>query len=189
MYGRACEALHFMDMRARAMKEALALLSCGADGTLRLWNARMGKLIFGVPDVCAPGESATAMCAEETNTFVITPDSAGRVKVWDVSRRSAPRAHDHGGAVDADGDGLFDEIDDDDPYGLKPKVARDGEDPSGQGVAARGGRTRSRSRARRVPQRDRGDPQRAVDAHRARARSPASRWGCSVRRRRGRSSA
>ena len=53
------------------------------------------------------------------------------VKVWDVSKlKTYLERTIMGGKVDADGDGLFDEIDDDDPYGLKPKVGwGDGEDP------------------------------------------------------------
>jgi WD40 repeat protein len=85
LHARAVETLSFLDRRCRVMKESVALASSGADTMLRFWNARAGQLILSIPNACEPNESVRWLSAEDTNTFVVTGDSGGRVRVWDIS--------------------------------------------------------------------------------------------------------
>ena len=60
-------------------------LICGtSDGYLRLYSVSDMRLIDEVR-ACAKGEGVRHLCAEGSTTFVVTGDTAGRVKVWDVT--------------------------------------------------------------------------------------------------------
>ena len=88
LHSRAVECLCFLDGRARLKSELLVLASCGADGSLRFWNTRLGDCLFTVEGACSQGDSLQHMAVDETLTFLVTGDSSGRVKVWDMSHLS-----------------------------------------------------------------------------------------------------
>ena len=83
------ECLAFLDPKAHALADAPTLVSCGADGCLRVWNVRpFGEgtgHAFAVRGCCAPSESLTALAVAENNEHIVTGDSAGRLIVWVVS--------------------------------------------------------------------------------------------------------
>ena len=99
---RAVECLRFLD--PGLMREVIVLASCGADGSLRFWNTRLGECLLTVEGVCLPGDSLLHMAVDETSTFLVTGDSSGRVKVWDMSHLSdlAALAPDGGATARAD---------------------------------------------------------------------------------------
>ena len=102
LQSRAVECLRFLD--PRLMREVIVLASCGADGCLRFWNTRLGECMLTVEGVCSPGDSLLHMAVDETSTFLVTGDSSGRVKVWDMLHLSdlAALAPDGGATARAD---------------------------------------------------------------------------------------
>ena len=61
------------------------LVSASSDGSISFWDARAGQLLLHVADACERIDGLLHVCAEETNTFLITGDSGGHLKVWDIS--------------------------------------------------------------------------------------------------------
>jgi WD40 repeat protein len=67
-------------------KETATLLTGGGEGWVRAWSTHhkgglLGQFIAGH----SPGEAITSMFVDPQNEFLVTGDSAGYVKVWDVS--------------------------------------------------------------------------------------------------------
>lgn len=79
----AIETLGVIDANRQVLPAAA--LACGtADGFLRIYSP-MEMLLLDEVCACLPGEGVQHLCAEDSSTFLVTGDSSGRVKVWDIS--------------------------------------------------------------------------------------------------------
>lgn len=61
------------------------VVTVSAEGVLRFWHMASGHLLLELEAACEPNESLTALAIEETNTFLVTGDSGGYVRLWDVA--------------------------------------------------------------------------------------------------------
>ena len=86
LHSRSVEGVVFLESRNALLREALVVASCGADGALRFWSSRSGACMHTVEGACPPGDSLQSLCAETTSTILVSGDSAGRLKVWDLAR-------------------------------------------------------------------------------------------------------
>ena len=77
---RAIYKLIFLDKRAQA------LCGSGADGFLRFWNVKEGECVWEQPARHGAGEAVVALATDPANRFLFSGDSAGCIKVWDISR-------------------------------------------------------------------------------------------------------
>lgn len=90
--GCSVEALGFLDPEGKTLDGLAALVSCGADGCLRLWDMSAGgeegrnPLALSVRGICEPGESLTWLSVSADNNTIATADSSGHVAVWGVCR-------------------------------------------------------------------------------------------------------
>ena len=80
----AVESLCFLTSKCALLSEQV-LVAGSSDGSLSFWDARAGRLLLDVPDACGPAEGLLHIAAEETTTFLLTGDSGGFLKVWDIS--------------------------------------------------------------------------------------------------------
>lgn len=76
---RAIYKLVFLDRRAQA------LCGSGADGYLRFWNVKEGESVWVQHAQHADGEAVVALATDPANRCLFTGDSAGFLKVWDIS--------------------------------------------------------------------------------------------------------
>ena len=91
-YDRACESLCFLSARSDIL-EGPVLLSGGADGTLRAWLTNPEETSGEDPRptpratvrAAAESEEVTTIATDPENHHVFTGDSAGHVRVFDVS--------------------------------------------------------------------------------------------------------
>lgn len=93
-YNRACERLCFLTAR-NDIEEGPVLVSGGADGNLRVWltnrdgvnvaNSSATKPV-AVVRAAAESEDVTALNTDPTNSYLFTGDSAGHVRVFDISQ-------------------------------------------------------------------------------------------------------
>ncbi|CAG9462107.1 unnamed protein product [Pedinophyceae sp. YPF-701] len=83
---RSIEALAFL-----RDKLGFVFLSAGGDRHVRFWNSSSGALILDRPTGHRAGESITALAVTLDNAAVATGDSAGFIKVWDISRLDSRR--------------------------------------------------------------------------------------------------
>ena len=81
-----------LDVDQRAMWKVLflerrsqALVSASADGKLRFWNVKEGCLVWEMHAQHKNGEGVVSLATEPTNSYLFTGDSAGFLKIWDVS--------------------------------------------------------------------------------------------------------
>lgn len=69
---------------------SLLLLSAGGDGLVRVWvlcgTAAAGQLLCTLPGAVGAPEVVSACCVDEAGDHVALGDSAGHVRVWDISR-------------------------------------------------------------------------------------------------------
>ena len=93
-YNAACEKLCFLKARDDIV-EGPVLISGGADGNLRVWlTNREGINILDSPATkpvaiiraAAESEDITALSTDPTNSYLFTGDSAGHVRVFDISQ-------------------------------------------------------------------------------------------------------
>ena len=61
------------------------LLSSGADGFVRFWNVLTSTLLMELDCKHVPGESIVSLCLSDDCKRLMTADSIGCVKVWDLS--------------------------------------------------------------------------------------------------------
>mmetsp|Transcript_37768 Transcript_37768/g.61203 ORF Transcript_37768/g.61203 Transcript_37768/m.61203 type:complete len:933 (-) Transcript_37768:1406-4204(-) len=66
-------------------KRGNTLLSCGADGKMRIWNVRDARHVHSFHAGHAQGEPIISMSTDQSDSYIFTADAAGYVKVWDVS--------------------------------------------------------------------------------------------------------
>ena len=79
----AIETMVVLDPQRQVLPESA--LVCGtADGYLSIYSTSSMQLLDEI-HACAPGEGVNHLCMEASTTFVVTGDSSGRIKVWDVS--------------------------------------------------------------------------------------------------------
>ena len=60
-----------------------------ADGTVVLWSAATGDLLLEKAGAHAAGEAIIGLATDAANATLITADSGGCVKVWDLSELPA----------------------------------------------------------------------------------------------------
>ncbi|MEW5310065.1 MAG: hypothetical protein WDW38_001897 [Sanguina aurantia] len=77
---RAVEAIVFLGGRLRHI-----LVSVGADRMMRFWNVTEGDCVLEVFTGHRMGETVQALAADPINMLIATGDSAGFMKVWDMS--------------------------------------------------------------------------------------------------------
>ena len=80
---RAIEALGVLDKERNTLPD-IALVSGSADGYLRIYSASDMRFLDEMK-ACAAKEGIQTLSTEESSTFVLTGDTAGCVKVWDIS--------------------------------------------------------------------------------------------------------
>ena len=79
----AIETLAVIDPERQVLPDSV--LVCGtADGYLTLYSLSNMHLLDEVR-ACSPGEGIQHLCTEQSSTLLVTGDSGGRIKVWDVS--------------------------------------------------------------------------------------------------------
>ena len=86
---RAAETIAFgcfADDRGGAGSEKSFVVVGHADGHARMWHAREGRLAMDFHAGHRPGESVTAIAVNVAGTRVVTGDSVGRLRLWNVSR-------------------------------------------------------------------------------------------------------
>ena len=71
---------------ARARAASPLIVAISADGGLSFWHLLSGQLVLELEGACEANESLTALAKEETNCFLVTGDSAGYVRLWDVAQ-------------------------------------------------------------------------------------------------------
>ncbi|KAK9816486.1 hypothetical protein WJX72_000893 [[Myrmecia] bisecta] len=69
------------------------LVAVGADGWLRFWDAMHGRLLLECNAGHKVEESLLALCASPDNSRLVTGDSAGYIKLWDISVFAAMPRH------------------------------------------------------------------------------------------------
>lgn len=75
----------FLSKRTNNQNTA-TLLAAGTDGHVRAWSIHhSGGLLGQFVAVHDDSESVTAMLADSTNEFLVTGDSKGYIRVWDIS--------------------------------------------------------------------------------------------------------
>eukprot|EP00854_Cymbomonas_tetramitiformis_P007673 gene7673-9136_t len=62
------------------------LAACGADGCVRFWSSVDGNLCLEMHARHASGESLLQMCVHPEGRRLVTADSVGGIKVWDISK-------------------------------------------------------------------------------------------------------
>jgi len=88
----AVEKVLFLPKKRTASSPHVPLLSCGNDGYIRIWDTEEGKHVCKVHAVPhAPGESVVTMSANRENTVLVSGDSKGFVRVWDISHLTLDR--------------------------------------------------------------------------------------------------
>lgn len=80
---RACECIQFMPSRGSS---GYVLASIYADRFLRLWNSSAGNLSLEVYTEHRDGETVPALGINEEGNLIVTGDSKGFLKTWDIKR-------------------------------------------------------------------------------------------------------
>ena len=87
---RAAETIAFgcfaADDRGGSGSEKSFVVVGHADGHARMWHAREGRLAMDFHAGHRPGESVTAIAVNAAGTRLVTGDSVGRLRLWNVSR-------------------------------------------------------------------------------------------------------
>jgi len=61
------------------------IVSSGADGYIRFWNPFAGEQVYFEDARHYRGESIVALASDELNNFLVSGDTVGNVKLWDIS--------------------------------------------------------------------------------------------------------
>lgn len=78
-------ALAVIFLTARNTSLDASLISSGADGMIRWWNAEQGYLCWEMDGTQGRGEGIYAMRANTSGTLLITGDAFGWITCWDIS--------------------------------------------------------------------------------------------------------
>ncbi|KAJ3056891.1 WD40 repeat domain 95 [Rhizophlyctis rosea] len=81
--GRSVDKVIFLTDRNTSLDASL--ISSGADGMIRWWNAEQGYLCWEVDGSQGRGEGIYAMRANTSGTLLITGDAFGWITCWDIS--------------------------------------------------------------------------------------------------------
>jgi len=81
---RAAECLSFID--GGASGKPLVLAASYADGHIRLWNVQEGRVVLDFHGDHKLGESILTIATNAGGTRVLTGDSVGRLRLWDISK-------------------------------------------------------------------------------------------------------
>lgn len=76
---RAVEQLVFL-------KSKQVLVSCGADGGIRFWDFKEGRVIHVYHADMSYNETLTSMCRSADDTILVVGDAMGYLKVFDISK-------------------------------------------------------------------------------------------------------
>ena len=83
--GTAVEKLLFLRSRPADPATAALLAAC-ADGVVRAWSARFDRGLLGqFAAAHCPGDAVVAMVTTANDELLVTGDTGGYVKVWDIS--------------------------------------------------------------------------------------------------------
>jgi WD40 repeat protein/Ca2+-binding EF-hand superfamily protein len=84
LYSCAIEAISVLDPERRLLPDCS--LVCGsADGFLRIYSSGAMRLLEEVRVCDSFSDGVQHLCTEDSSTFVITGDTTGRIKVFDIS--------------------------------------------------------------------------------------------------------
>ncbi|KAK3091806.1 hypothetical protein FSP39_022754 [Pinctada imbricata] len=85
-YEAAVEQIVFLNTRDQLHRDTASLVTCGSEGWVRFWSLHhQGGLLGQFNAAHSVGESVHAMVTDDNNQFLITADTAGYVKVWEIS--------------------------------------------------------------------------------------------------------
>ncbi|ESO87414.1 hypothetical protein LOTGIDRAFT_92084, partial [Lottia gigantea] len=84
-YEASIESMIFLEKRNHLDKDTAVLVSSGAEGWVRFWSvAHEGGLLGQFNAGHQPGCSVNCMVTDIDNNYLITADTMGVVKVWDI---------------------------------------------------------------------------------------------------------
>jgi WD40 repeat protein len=82
----AAEAARDAQERGASATPPLVLAASYADGHVRFWNVTEGRCVADFHAGHRAGESVLAVATDPGGTRMVTGDSVGRVRLWDISR-------------------------------------------------------------------------------------------------------
>ncbi|XP_041363082.1 uncharacterized protein LOC121378820 [Gigantopelta aegis] len=92
LYEAAVDTILFLETRDPQDKDTATLMSAGAEGWVRAWSThKRGGLLGQFNAGHEVGYSVTHMVTDIKNRYVVTSDSMGYVKVWDIVNYCASR--------------------------------------------------------------------------------------------------
>ncbi|XP_050394974.1 WD repeat-containing protein on Y chromosome-like [Patella vulgata] len=84
-YEAAIEKMLFLETRNYADKDTAVLVASGAEGWVRFWSVAQGGRLLGQFNAAhKPDSSVNTMVVDSENRYLITADTMGVVKVWDI---------------------------------------------------------------------------------------------------------
>ncbi|KAK6169081.1 hypothetical protein SNE40_020202 [Patella caerulea] len=84
-YEAAIEKMLFLETRNYADKDTAVLVASGAEGWVRFWSVAQGGRLLGQFNAAHKADSSVnTMVVDSENRFLITGDTMGVVKVWDI---------------------------------------------------------------------------------------------------------
>ncbi|XP_060083672.1 WD repeat-containing protein on Y chromosome-like [Ylistrum balloti] len=93
-YEAAVEKIIFLERRDNADKETAALLSSGAEGWVRAWSLHHeGGLLGQFNASHKVGEGVHAITTDVDNKFLVTVDTIGYLKIWDITEYCIKQKH------------------------------------------------------------------------------------------------
>ena len=86
LYESAIESILFLETRDRENSETAIMMTSGAEGWIRAWSIHYeGGLVGQFNAAHKIGESVHTMTTDEKNQYLITADSLGYIKIWDIT--------------------------------------------------------------------------------------------------------
>lgn len=84
-YESAVEKILFLENRESNRKDTAALVTSGAEGWIRFWSMHHdGGLLGQYNGAHRLGESILTITTDTSNNFLVTGDTQGYVKIWDI---------------------------------------------------------------------------------------------------------
>lgn len=86
LYESAIESIVFLETRDRENSETAIMMTSGAEGWIRAWSIHYeGGLVGQFNAAHKIGESVHTMTTDVKNQYLITADSLGYIKIWDIT--------------------------------------------------------------------------------------------------------